>query len=166
MVYLSVFAYLHISVMPVISKQVYCNSPFCNIAHKDIRKLRVQNCSARAMTRYPCITRSVQLLKSLHWLPARYRIIFNVCSITYQVLLSCKQPSYLHSFRTPVRKAIQLRTSSSDLLFVPIIETMAFSIAVHMLFGICFFVVLDLLKMLPNSTVILKTYKYNLSHPP
>ena len=31
-------------------------------------------------------SRSVPLLKSLHWLPVRYRIIFKICTITYQAL--------------------------------------------------------------------------------
>ena len=62
------------------------------------------------------------LLRYLHWLPVRYRIIFKIYTITYQVL-SCKQPSYLHSLLTPVRTFVQLRLSSSDLLFVPKVNT-------------------------------------------
>ena len=58
------------------------------------------------------------LLRYLHWFPVWYRIIFKICTITYQAL-SCKQPSYLHFLLTPVRKLVQLQSSSSDLLFVP-----------------------------------------------
>ena len=45
-----------------------------------------------------------------------------VWSITYQAL-SSKQPSYLHTLLTPIRKPIQLRSSTSDLLFVPKVNT-------------------------------------------
>ena len=78
------------------------------------------------------ISHSVPLLKSLHWLPIRYRIIFKICTITYQAL-SSGQPAYLHSLLTPARKARQLRSSTSHLLFNPRIKTSigtrAFSIA-------------------------------------
>ena len=44
----------------------------------------------------------VPLLKSLHWLPFRYRIIFKICTISYQAL-SSKQPAYLHLLLAPAR---------------------------------------------------------------
>ena len=83
---------------------------------------RVQNCLARVMTRSPRFTPSKPLLKSLHWLPVQYRIMFKMCTISYQALYS-KQPSYLHTLLTPIRKPIQLRSSTSDLLFVPKVNT-------------------------------------------
>ena len=62
------------------------------------------------------------LLKSLHWLPVRYHIIFKICTITFQIL-SSKQPSYLQSLLTPVGKPIQRRLSSYDLHFVSKVNT-------------------------------------------
>ena len=95
----------------VSSRLDYCNSLLHNIAIKDITKLqRVKNCLARVVTRSPRFSRSVPLLKSLHWLPVRYRIIFKICTITYQAL-STKQPAYLHSMLTPARQPRQLRSS-------------------------------------------------------
>ena len=62
----------------------YCNSILYNSANKDITKLhRVQNCLARVVTRSPFFSRPVPLLKSLHWLPVHYRIIFKICTIAY-----------------------------------------------------------------------------------
>ena len=115
------------------SRLDYCNSLLHNIAIKDITKLqRVQNCLARVVTQSPCFSRSVPLLKSLHWLPVRYRIIFKICTITYQAL-STKQPAYLHSMLTPARQPRQLRSSGSGLLSVPRVKTnagtRAFSVA-------------------------------------
>ena len=60
-------------------------------------------------------TYSMSLLKSLLRLPVRY---IKICIITYQTL-SCKQPLYLLSLIT----AVQLRSSSSDLLIVPKVNT-------------------------------------------
>ena len=96
-----------------------CNSFLPNIPIKDIAKLqRVQNGLARVVTPSPLFSRSVPLLKSLHWLPVRYHIIFKICTITYQVL-SSKQPAYLHSMLTPARQPRQPRSSGSGLLPVP-----------------------------------------------
>ena len=53
--------------------------------------------------RSPRFTHSKPLLKSLHWLPVRYRIICKICTITYQAY-PCKQPSYLYSLFTFVSK--------------------------------------------------------------
>ena len=140
-----------------------------NIAIKDITKLqRVQNCLARVVTRSPRFTPSKPLLKSLHWLPVQYRIMFKMCNITYQAL-SSKQPSYLHTLLTPIRKPIQLRSSTSDLLFVPKVNTnmgtRAFAVGAPTLWN-----------MLPSSVKSveniakfrrhLKTYLYNLAYPP
>ena len=142
---------------------------FHNIAIKNITKLqRVQNCLARVVTRSPRFTPSKPLLKSLHWLPVQYRIMFKMCTITYQAL-SSKQPSYLHTLLTPIRKPIQLRSSTSDLLFVPKVNTnmgtRAFAVGAPTLWN-----------MLPSSVKSvekiakfrrhLKTYLYNLAYPP
>ena len=80
----------------VTSRLDYCNSVFHNIAIIDITKPRVQNCLARVVTRSPRFTHSKPLLKSA----------VASCPISYH--LFCKQPSYLHSLLTPVRKPVQL----------------------------------------------------------
>ena len=89
----------------VSSRLDYCNSLLYNTANKDIAKLqRVQHCLARVVTRSPRFSRSVPLLKSLHWLPVHYRIIFKICTIAYQAL-SSTQPAYLNSMLTPTRNS-------------------------------------------------------------
>ena len=111
----------------------YCNSLLYNTANKDIARLqRVQNCLARVVTRYPRFSSSVPLLKSLHWLPVHYRIIFNICTISYQALAS-KQPTYLNSMLTPARNSRELRSTSSNPLYIPRVKmkagTRVFSVA-------------------------------------
>ena len=54
----------------------YCNSHLYGIADIDLTRLqRVQNQLARLVTTFPPFTRSIPLLRSLHWLPVRFRSI-------------------------------------------------------------------------------------------
>ena len=147
----------------------YCNSLLYNTANKDIAKLqRVQNCLARVVTRSPRFSRSVPLLKSLHWLPVHYRIIFKMCTIAYQAL-SSTQPAYLNSMLTPTRISRQLRSTSSNPLHIPRVKTKAgtraFSVAAPTVWN-----------SLPASVKSqgnivsfrrhLKTYLFNAAYPP
>ena len=98
------------------SRLDYCNSRYHNIALVDILKFqRVQNCLARVVNRSPRLSHSVPLRKSLHWPPVQHRIIFKICTITYQAL-SSNQPAYLYSLLTPARQPGYLRSSNSNLL--------------------------------------------------
>ena len=68
-----------IAVALVTSKLDYCNSLSHEIPAKDLHKLqRVQNCLARVVTKAPRFSRSIPLLKSLHWLPIKFRIQFKI----------------------------------------------------------------------------------------
>ncbi|KAK2171264.1 hypothetical protein NP493_1083g00017 [Ridgeia piscesae] len=75
---------------------------------------------------------SWSLLKSLHWLPVHYRIIFKICTITYEAL-SSTQPAYLNSRLSPARNSRQLRSASSNPLYIRRVKTnagtRAFSVA-------------------------------------
>ena len=80
---------------------------------------RVHIFLARVVTRSPRFSRSVPLLKSLH-----YRIIFKICTIAYQTL-SSTQPAYLNSMLTPARNSRQLRSTCSNPLYIPRVKTKA-----------------------------------------
>ena len=55
------------------------------IAETDLTKLqRVLNRLARVVTKSPPFTRSVPLLRSLHWLPVKHRVHFKICLLTYK----------------------------------------------------------------------------------
>ena len=113
-------------------------------------------------------TRSVPLLKSLHWLPVHYRIIFKICTVAYQAL-SSTQPAYLNSMLTPTRNSRQLRSTSSNPLYIPRVKTKAgtraFSVAAPTVWN-----------SLPASVKSqgnivsfrrhLKTYLFNAAYPP
>ena len=84
-----------IAVALVSSKLDYCNSIFHNMPEKDIARLqRVQNCLARVVTKAPRFSRSVPILKQLHWLSVKFRIYFKICAITFRTLKD-NQPAYL-----------------------------------------------------------------------
>ena len=75
------------------SRILYCNSVLFNVTEKEISKLQgVAKVVAKSL-RFCHIT---PLLKSLHWLPARYRNKFKFCSPTYQALAS-EQPVYIRN---------------------------------------------------------------------
>ena len=79
-------------------------------ANKDIAKLqRVQNCLASVVTRSPRFSRSVPLLKSLHWLPVHYCIIFKICTIAYRALSSTHATS-ISKFNANSSKKFQTAT--------------------------------------------------------
>ena len=86
-----------IAVALVTSKLDYCNSLLHEIPAKDLQKLqRVQNCLARVVAKAPRFSRSIPLLKSLHWLPIKFRIKYKICTFVFRCL-NDGQPSYLSS---------------------------------------------------------------------
>ena len=153
----------------VSSRLDYCNSLLYNTANKDIARLqRVQNCLARVVTRSPRFSSSVPLLKSLHWLPVHYRIIFKICTISYQALAS-KQPTYLNSMLTPARNSRELRSTSSYPLYIPRVKTKAgtraFSVAAPTLWNSL------PVSVKSEGNIVsfrrrLKTYLFNAAYPP
>ena len=75
----------------------YCNSLLCGIANIDLTRLQhVRNRLARLVTKSPPFTRSLPLLRSLHWLPVRFGILLKINELTYKTLRG-KQPVYRHS---------------------------------------------------------------------
>ena len=105
------------------SKLDYCDSVLFNVTEKEISKLQnVQNCLARFVTKSLCFCHITPLLKSLHWLPVRYRIKFKLCSLTYQALTS-GQPVYIWNMLQPSRKVRTLRSIDLDQLNVPRVRT-------------------------------------------
>ena len=84
--------------MPLVSSRFdYCNSLLSGIAETDLTKLqRVLNRLAHVVTMSPPFTRSVPLLRSLHWLSVKYRVHLKICLLMYKALHE-EQPVYLRS---------------------------------------------------------------------
>ena len=121
--FISIYVAKTIATALISSRLDYCNSLLYNTTNKEIAKLQhVQNGLARVVMRSPCFSRSVLHLKSLHWLPVHYCIIFKICTIAYQAF-SSTQPAYLNSMLTPARNSRQLRSTSSNSLSIPRVKT-------------------------------------------
>ena len=108
-----------IAVALVTSKLDYCNSLLHEIPAKDLHKLqRVQNCLERVVTKAPRFSRSIPLLKSLHWLPIKFRIQFKICTFVFRCL-NDGQPSYLSSLLFSANSVKHLRSNNTNKLKVP-----------------------------------------------
>ena len=113
------------------SRLDYCKSLLSGIAETDLTKLRrILNCLARVVTKSPPFTRSVSLLLSLHWLPAKYRVHFKICLLAYKALHE-EHPVYLHSLIATALPSRSLRSNRGITLSIPRIRantgTRAFS---------------------------------------
>ena len=65
----------------------YCNSIYYNLPNKQLNKLqKIQNHSARIITKKRKYDHITPVLKSLHWLPIKQRIIFKVAILTFKTL--------------------------------------------------------------------------------
>ena len=80
----------------VISRLDYCNALFYNMSNSNIQKLQlIQNYAARLVKRAPRRSSASSLLRQLHWLPVKKRIIYKIAILTYNCLYDGTSPSYL-----------------------------------------------------------------------
>ena len=106
----------------VSSRFDYCNSLLSGIAETDLTKLqRVLNRLARVVTKSPPFPRSVPQLRSLHWLPVKYRVHFKICLLTCKALH--EEPSvYLRSLIAISLPSRSLRSNRGITLSIPRIK--------------------------------------------
>ena len=107
----------------VSSRLDYCNSHLYGIADIDLTRLqRLQNQLAHLLTKSPPFTRSIPLLRSLHWLPIRFGRLFKINLLTYITLYE-KQPVYLHSMLATSIPSRSPRSNNDNSLSVSRIKT-------------------------------------------
>ena len=108
------------------SRLDYCNSLLYGIADCQLRRLQcIQNAAARLITRTRKFDHVSPVLRDLHWLPVRQRIVFKVATLVFKCLHGLA-PSYLTEYCTPVSTIEgrrHLRSATTQLLFVPSYRT-------------------------------------------
>ena len=109
----------------------YCNSLLCGIADSDLTRFSVFRIDwPHLVTKSPPFTRIVPMLRFLHWLPVRLRILFKINLLTYKTLHD-KQPVYLHSMLVPSLPSRSLRSNKDNSLSVPRVKTNTGARAFH-----------------------------------
>ena len=109
----------------------YCNPVLYGTADIDLTRLQcIQNQLARLVTKSPPFTRSIPLLRPLHWLPVRFRILFKINLLTHKTLRE-KQPVYLHSMLAASIPSRSLRSNNDNSLSVPRVKTNTGARAFH-----------------------------------
>ena len=105
----------------VSSRIDYCNSLLSGISDGTLRKLQsVQNAAARLLTGTCKFDHITPVLRDLHWLPVRQRIVFKVALMVFKCLHGLA-PSYLADFCRPVSNMAgrrHLRSADSGMLCV------------------------------------------------
>ena len=113
--------YLHLLLGPVVS---IIAIHFCTVLPTLNSQgfTRVQNRLARLVTKSPPFTCSIPLLRSLHWLPVRFRMLFMINLLTYKSLYY-KQPVYLYSMLAASLPSHSLRSNNDNSLSVARFKT-------------------------------------------
>ncbi len=103
----------------ITSRLDYCNSLYFGIGQTALSRLqRVQNAAARLLTSTKKRDHITPVLRSLHWLPVRYRVNFKILLLVFKSLNGLA-PAYLSDLLTEHRPFLSLRSSNQRLLSIP-----------------------------------------------
>ncbi len=101
------------------SRLDYCNALLAGCPASSLSKLQiVQNAAARVLTRSRKYDHIIPILRSLHWLPIKFRISYKILSLTYKALNGLA-PVYLTSLLSCYNPTRSLRSHNSVHLAVP-----------------------------------------------
>ena len=94
----------------------YCNSLLYGVTDTDRTELqRITNRLTRVVSKSPPFTRSVPLLRSLHWSPVKFRILFKITLLTYKTPWKAACLSLLHAPSLRSNKIINLLVPSVEI---------------------------------------------------
>ena len=89
------------------------------------RLQNVQNAAARIITRTKKYDHIKPVLRQLHWLPVNQRINYKKLLLTYKAL-NGQDPSYITELLEPYTPARNLRSSSKNLLKIPLVKLVSY----------------------------------------
>ena len=92
----------------------YCNSQFRSFSSKNITRLQnIQNCLARFVSGASRFSHVSPILKFLHWLPVKQRIIFKTLLFIYK-FLSIGEPKYFAQYLSLFISVVKTRRSNPE----------------------------------------------------
>ena len=101
------------------SRLDYSNALLCGVNNTVINRLqRVQNAAARVITKTKKHEHITPILRTLHWLPVKFRIDYKIILYTFKILNGLTA-EYLQELVNLYQPARSLRSQSSMLLCVP-----------------------------------------------
>ena len=107
----------------ILSRLDYCNSLLAGLNNKYLNRLQViQNNAARLITRPKKTDNVTPLLKELHWLPVKERIIFKICVMCFKCV-NKTAPFYLQELIFIYKPGRNLRSSNDNTLLVTPIKS-------------------------------------------
>ena len=112
----------------ITSRLDYCNSMYYGLPNRLLSKLqRAQNSSARLIVQASKFCRITPVLKELHWLPVRKRIIFKICLFVYKALNELA-PQYIRDMISErhLTTSRTLRSTTAQLLDLPRTNTVKY----------------------------------------
>ncbi len=101
------------------SRLDYCNALLGGCPAPSLNKLQiVQNAAARVLTRSGKYDHITPILQSLHWLPIKFWISYNILLLVYKALNDLA-PAYLTNLLSRYNPTRSIRSQNSALLLVP-----------------------------------------------
>ena len=111
---------VQLAVSLILSKLDYCNCLFYDMTNENFHKLQlIQNHAARLVKKANKRSSATSLLKDLHWLPVKQRVLYKIALIVFKCLNVENFPPYLKELISIYKPSRTLRSSDKLLLDTP-----------------------------------------------